>query len=131
MLAATVGLGLLVGIGALSARAVRWRVSYHTWYFVHLYTYIALALSFAHQFNTGADFATHPLNRVIWAAMYGVVAALLIGYRVVTPLVNLARYRFVVVGAPTRALTWSRSTSAAKASTGWAPRRASFSCGAS
>ena len=98
MLAATVGLGLLVLVGVLSARAVRKRVNYHTWYFVHLYTYIALALSFAHQFNTGADFATHPLNRVIWGAMYGTVAALLIFYRVVTPLVNLARHRFVVVG---------------------------------
>ena len=53
MLAATVGLGLLVAVGVLSARAVRRRVSYQTWYFVHLYTYIALALSFAHQFNTG------------------------------------------------------------------------------
>jgi len=45
-----------------------------------------LALSFAHQFNTGADFATHPLNRVIWGAMYGVVAALLIAYRGGRPL---------------------------------------------
>jgi predicted ferric reductase len=98
MLAATVGLGLLVLVGGLSARAVRRRVSYHTWYFVHLYTYIALALSFAHQFNAGADFATHPLNRLIWGAMYGVVAALLIAYRVVQPLVSLARHRFEVVG---------------------------------
>lgn len=98
MLAATVGLGLLVVVGILSARAVRRRVNYHTWYFVHLYTYIALALSFAHQFNSGADFATHPLNRAIWAAMYASVAALLIGYRVGKPLVNMARHRFVVVG---------------------------------
>ena len=98
MLAATVGLGLLVVVGVLSARAVRKRVSYHTWYFVHLYTYIALALSFAHQFNTGADFATHPLNRVIWGAMYGTVGALLLLYRVVKPLLNMARHRFVVVG---------------------------------
>jgi predicted ferric reductase len=98
VLAATVGLGLLVVVGVLSARAIRRRVSYHTWYFVHLYTYIALALSFAHQFNTGADFATHPLNRVIWAAMYGIVATLLIGYRVVKPLAYMARHRFVVVG---------------------------------
>jgi lysophospholipase L1-like esterase len=43
-LAATVGLGLLVLVGILSARGVRPRVSYHTWYFVHLYVYIALAL---------------------------------------------------------------------------------------
>jgi predicted ferric reductase len=98
MLAATVGLGLLVVVGVLSARAVRRRVNYHTWYFVHLYTYIALALSFAHQFNSGADFATHPLNRLIWALMYGIVAAVLIGYRVVRPLVSMARHRFVVVG---------------------------------
>ena len=81
MLAATVGLALLVLVGTLSARAVRRRVSYQTWYFVHLYTYIALALSFAHQFSTGADFATHPLNRAIWIALYGSVAALVVGYR--------------------------------------------------
>lgn len=98
MLAATVGLALLVGVGILSARAVRRRVSYHTWYFIHLYTYIALALSFAHQFNAGADFATHPLNRAIWVAMYGLVALLLVAYRVVKPLMNMARHRFVVVG---------------------------------
>ena len=98
MLAATVGLGLLVAVGILSARAVRRRVTYQTWYFVHLYTYIALALSFAHQFNTGVDFATHPLNRAIWIVIYGGVAALLIGYRVVKPLANMARHRFVVVG---------------------------------
>jgi predicted ferric reductase len=98
MLAATVGLGLLVLIGVLSARAVRRRVSYHTWYFIHLYTYIALALSFAHQFNTGVDFATHPVNRAIWVLMYGSVAALLIGHRVVKPIANMARHRFVVVG---------------------------------
>jgi predicted ferric reductase len=98
MLAATVGLVLLVVVGVLSARAVRRRVSYHTWYFLHLYTYIALALSFAHQFNSGADFATHPLNRVIWGAMYGVVAALLIAYRVVRPLARMWRHQFVVVG---------------------------------
>src|SRR6202042_2336917 len=94
---ATVGLGLLVAVAVLSARAVRRRGSYQTWYFVHLYTYLALALSFAHQFNTGVDFATHPLNRAIWIALYGAVAALLIAYRVGKPFVNMARHRFVVV----------------------------------
>ncbi len=96
MLAATVGLGLLVLVGVLSARALRRRVAYHTWYFVHLYVYIALALSFAHQFATGVDFATHPLNRLLWGLMYAVVAALLIGYRVAAPLAKMARHRFVV-----------------------------------
>ena len=85
MLAATVGLGLLVVVGVLSARAVRRRVNYHTWYFVHLYTYIALALSLPTSSTPGVDFATHPLNRVIWGAMYGIVAALLLFYRVGSP----------------------------------------------
>jgi predicted ferric reductase len=98
MLAATVGLGLLVLVGVLSARAVRRRVRYHTWYFIHLYTYIGLALSFAHQFSTGVDFATHPLNRALWAAMYIAVAVALLYYRVAKPLARTTRHRFVVVG---------------------------------
>jgi predicted ferric reductase len=96
MLAATIGLGLLVVIGIMSARAVRHRVKYQTWYFIHLYTYLALALSFAHQFSTGADFATHPVNRAIWIAMYAVVGALLVAYRIVKPLRDAARHRMVV-----------------------------------
>lgn len=92
MLAATVGLGLLVAIGVLSARSVRKKVNYQTWYFIHLYTYLALALSFAHQFSTGLDFAHHPLNRAAWIALYAGVGLLLVGYRVVKPLRDLARY---------------------------------------
>lgn len=92
MLAATVGLGLLVAIGVLSARSVRRRVNYQTWYFIHLYTYLALALSFAHQFSTGLDFAHHPLNRAAWIALYAGVGLLLVAYRVVKPLRDLARH---------------------------------------
>ncbi|MCL2394759.1 MAG: ferredoxin reductase family protein, partial [Acidimicrobiaceae bacterium] len=92
MLAATVGLGLLVAIGVLSARTVRRKVNYQTWYFLHLYTYLALALSFAHQFSTGLDFAHHPLNRAAWIALYAGVGLLLVGYRVVKPLRDFARY---------------------------------------
>lgn len=96
MLAATVGLLLMVGIAGLSLRAVRRRVSYHTWYFVHMYTYVALALSFAHQFATGVDFATHPLNRAAWIVLYAGVGALLLSYRVIKPLRDHARYRLQV-----------------------------------
>ncbi len=86
MLAATVGLGLLVAVSVISARGLRRRVSYHTWYFIHLYTYLALALSFAHEFNSGVDFATHPLNRAAWIVLYAGVGALLLGYRVGKPI---------------------------------------------
>ena len=96
MLAATVGLGLLVAVGVISARAVRRRVSYQAWYFIHLYVYLALALSFAHQFATGADFATHPVNRAAWIALYAGVGALLLVYRVAKPLRDGHRHRLRV-----------------------------------
>jgi predicted ferric reductase len=96
MLAATVGLALLVLIGVLSARVVRRKVNYQTWYFIHLYTYLALALSFAHQFSTGEDFATHPFNRGAWIALYAVVGLLLVVYRVGKPLRDQTRHRLRV-----------------------------------
>jgi predicted ferric reductase len=96
MLAATIGLGLLVVVGVVSVRAVRRRVRYQTWYFIHLYTYLALALSFAHQFATGVDFATHPVNRWIWGAMYVAVLALVVTHHVVLPVGRAIRWRLHV-----------------------------------
>ncbi len=79
----------------MSARAARRRLSYETWHFVHLYTYLAIALAFAHQFATGADFTDRRV-RVLWAAFYVVVAALLLWYRVCVPLRAAFRHRLRV-----------------------------------
>jgi predicted ferric reductase len=97
VLMATVGLGLLVAVGVASARAARRRLRYETWHFIHLYTYLAVALAFAHQFATGADFMTDTKARVLWSAMYVVVAALLVWYRLLVPLRNALRHRLTVV----------------------------------
>lgn len=97
VLAATVGLGLLVMVGIVSARAARRRLRFETWYFIHLYTYLAIALSFAHQFSTGNDFITHPLNRVLWVGLYVIAFGLLGTYRVAIPLRNALRHRLRVV----------------------------------
>ena len=55
VLMATVAGFLFLGIGLVSARAARRRVSYDTWYHLHLYTYLAIALAFSHQFADGAS----------------------------------------------------------------------------
>jgi predicted ferric reductase len=91
--AATIGILILVAVGVASASAVKRRVRYQTWYFIHLYTYVAVALSFAHQLATGGDFATHPLNRAIWVAMYLVVGGLVLWYRVALPVRNALRHQ--------------------------------------
>lgn len=92
MLAATVALGAFVGVGVVSARALRRRLRYETWLFIHLYVYLALALSFAHQYATGADFATHLDARIVWGVMYGVVVGLLLAFRLVVPVARSVRH---------------------------------------
>ena len=95
VLMATVALGLLVVVGVVSARAARRRLRYETWHFIHLYTYIAVALAFSHEFATGADF--HDLKvRVLWSAMYIAVGAALLWYRLVVPLQRFVRHVITV-----------------------------------
>jgi ferredoxin-NADP reductase/DMSO/TMAO reductase YedYZ heme-binding membrane subunit len=96
VLMATVAWFLLLGVAAFSARAARRRLSYETWYYAHLYTYIAIALAFSHQFADGPAFQSNTAARVAWSALYVTVAALIVWYRVLTPLRNAGRYRFTV-----------------------------------
>jgi ferredoxin-NADP reductase len=96
VLMATVAVFLLLGVGITSARAARRRMSYEGWHFVHLYTYLAIALAFSHEFATGADF-TDPSVRVLWSAMYVIVGAALLWYRLITPIIGLARHRLRVL----------------------------------
>ncbi len=72
VLAAAVGLGLLITgrRGVVPCRAPA-RLRYETWWTVHLYTYLALALAFAHQLANGASFVGHPLARAVWVAAVG------------------------------------------------------------
>lgn len=96
VLMATVALGLFLLVGITSARAARTRMRYESWHLVHLYTYLAIGLAFSHQFATGADF-TDTRVQVLWAGFYSLVGALLVWFRVVTPLRNLARHTLRVV----------------------------------
>ena len=60
MLAAAVAFGLLVMVAVTSVRIARRRLKYETWWVVHLYTYIALSLAFAHQIATGVTLCGPP-----------------------------------------------------------------------
>jgi predicted ferric reductase len=96
VLMATAALFLLVGIGIVSLRAARRRLRYETWYYLHFYTYLAIALAFSHQFAVGPDFV--PLaNRIGWSALYATVGALLVWYRVLAPVRLSLRHRLQVV----------------------------------
>ncbi|HUN38131.1 MAG TPA: ferredoxin reductase family protein [Trebonia sp.] len=98
VLYATIAWFLLLVIGAISARAVRHRVSYETWYYLHLLTYASIALAFSHQFAQGPDFVSNAPARFAWSALYGVVGALILWFRFITPLRMFAKHRFTVMG---------------------------------
>jgi len=96
VLAATVAGLLLLGVGISSARAARKRLRYETWYYLHFYTYLAVALAFSHQFATGADFMNNRAARVAWGGMYAAVAAAILWCRFVTPVRQAVRHRLRV-----------------------------------
>src|ERR1700728_1142022 len=56
VLTATIGLGLMCLIGIISVHAVRRRLSRETWWLIHLWMYLALAISFAHVIVLGPAF---------------------------------------------------------------------------
>ena len=97
MLGAIAALMLLVLVAALSIRAARRRMSHETWWQVHLFTYLALALSFSHQIATGASFVHHPLARLAWTLLWLSTAGVVLTCRVGLPMWRTAYYSLRVV----------------------------------
>jgi predicted ferric reductase len=97
ILAAAVGFGLLVLAGITSYRAVRRRLRYETWWSVHLYLYLGLALAFAHQIVTGVSFVGHPLTRALWITVWAATAGLVLIFRIGQPVWRSLKHRLRVV----------------------------------
>ncbi|WP_082801694.1 ferredoxin reductase family protein [Herbidospora cretacea] len=95
ILEATISLALLLGVGLISARAIRVRMSYETWHYAHFLTYLAIYLGFAHQL-TGPSFSGG--GAWAWRALYIAVAVLLIWHRFAVPVVRSRRHRLRVAG---------------------------------
>ncbi len=105
VITAVAGLGLLVGVVVTSAVAVRRRLRYETWHFLHLYAYLAVALAFSHQLATGTDFLGRPAARAYWTGLYVVTLGALLVFRIALPLarsllVHRLRVERIVEEAP-------------------------------
>ena len=86
ILAATVGSVALIAAGVTSYRLARRHMAYETWWSVHLYTYLALFLSFSHQVDTGASFVGHPVAKTWWTVLWVGTLALVVVCRIGLPL---------------------------------------------
>ena len=96
MLTATIGLALMCLIGIISVRAVRRRLRRETWWLIHLWMYLALAISFAHVIVLGPAFVGHPLTQVVWSVAWAATAGLVLCYRFGLPVVRSLRHRLTV-----------------------------------
>lgn len=73
LLPAIAGFVILIVVTVLSVEIARRQLAYETWYFVHLYSYLGVALAFSHQLATGADFINNPTFTAYWWALYALV----------------------------------------------------------
>ncbi|MEK6648221.1 MAG: ferredoxin reductase family protein [Actinomycetota bacterium] len=96
MWAALAGFLLMMAAGVSSYKKARAKMSYETWWIIHIYTYLAIALSFMHQVLNGPMFIGHPLNRAYWTALYIFVAFSIVFWRIGIPVARSVRHNLKV-----------------------------------
>lgn len=96
MVTATVATVLFAIVFATSVRRVRAWFAYHTWLFVHFYSYLAVALAFGHELSDGASFAHASFPTLVWTWLHLFVAGIVGWYRVALPAAHMWRHRLVV-----------------------------------
>lgn len=89
------GLLLMVTAGLTSWRRARRHLRHETWWTLHLLTYAGIVLAFFHQVVAGDTF-DGGAARAFWVAMYVLVLGLILGNRVLVPLVRARRHRLSV-----------------------------------
>ena len=93
VLMATAGMACFLAVAVTSVRAARRRLSYETWFGIHLYAYLAIALGFAHQLVVGTDFATDPVARIYWVSLFVITAAMVLAFRFGQPIATTIRHQ--------------------------------------
>jgi predicted ferric reductase len=96
MIVATIGTAFLLAVVATSYVIVRRRLRYEWWYAVHLLAYAGIALAWFHQIPTGNELVLDSAAADYWRALYLATLALLVGFRLVAPIVDALRFRIRV-----------------------------------
>ena len=94
---ALAGFVLMIMAGVTSYKKARAKMSYETWWIIHVYTYLAVAASFMHQILNGQMFIGHPLNRAYWTALYIFMGLSIVIWRIGIPLVRSMRHNLKAV----------------------------------
>lgn len=78
---------LMVVVVVSSIRIARRRLSYESWYLIHLLSYVAILAAIPHQFSLGTDFLGQPLMQSYFTLLYVFVFANLVWFRILQPIV--------------------------------------------
>ena len=92
VLMATAGMACFIAVAVTSVRAARRRLSHETWFGIHLYAYLAIALGFAHQLVVGSDFSTDQVARIYWTSLLVIAAAMVVTFRFGQPIATTLRH---------------------------------------
>jgi len=86
VLKATLGTIILIVAVCMSIGIVRRGFKYETWYFVHLFIYLAILLAFSHQLSVGSDLAGNRPFQLFWYLLYALSVGSLLAWRFGRPL---------------------------------------------
>lgn len=89
---AFLGLVIILIIVTISIAIIRRKLKYETWYFSHLFIYLAIALAFSHQIATGDINGGGILT--YWYILNFTIFGLVLVYRVLRPLYITYTHRF-------------------------------------
>ncbi|MEN9692685.1 MAG: hypothetical protein RLZZ330_329 [Actinomycetota bacterium] len=92
MMPAFIGFIFMMMVGVTSYKRARSRMKYDTWYLLHLYAYLGIALSFAHTITSGIMFVDNDVMRYWWIALYVMVVVFIVSFRVIYPLARSFRH---------------------------------------
>lgn len=96
VLKAMIGSVVFFTIAVFSMHAVRKKLPYEVWYFMHLLVYGGVLLAFGHQVHSGSDVMTQKWMQIFWYGIYATVFVILGYYRFMRPIINYLRHGFVV-----------------------------------
>jgi predicted ferric reductase len=96
MITATIGTFMLIAVVATSLAIVKRHLSYEWWYVVHLLAYAGIALSWFHEIPTGNELVLDQTAADYWRGLYLATVAILVVFRLLVPLLQLARHRLRV-----------------------------------
>lgn len=91
MLPALIGTAAIIAAGWTSWNRVRRTIKHETWWTIHLYTYLGIALAFAHQITSGGPFLSG-WSRALWVGLYVVLFAAIGWYRLLVPIYTSLRH---------------------------------------